>query len=780
MSLKECTDDDIETIEKFLRDKWRKIMEKKRSDGKVSDIQMIDYFSEHHAENPKEFEFRPGDKKLIKALAAHVRHVVNDNIEEGLKHFKNNSCDDVDFHVCAEKGNSTAHNSENIVPSQYLLDQLQSAADRNSSRKPGGYRYDSTIKLFATYLRLIAGRLAYETIQRNLECSLPSLSSVNRYIRNSSYHIIEGVARYDELVTYLNERNLPHIVSLSEDATRIVGKVQYCAKTNQIVGFVLPKNDSNGMPTPFAYSARNAAEIIKHFTFENTESTFLNVIMAQPAADVSAFCLLAYGSDNKYTANDVSQRWSHITTELGIRNILVLSIGSDSDPRYNTAMRQNSKLGRQSKFTNVNWFASGAVGPPFYIQDIIHIATKLRNFLLRTQWNLRSLPFGRGNYIQLKQLFQLLDMRFKGLHELTKSVLNPTDKQNFESVKKMYSEKVTDLLKSNVKNSEATVLFLKIMRDVTDAFLNRDLKPLERVKKMWYAVFILRLWRRYIVTHRNYSLETNFLTANCYSCIELNAHSLVQTILYLRNNNKPDLFLPHQLGSQQCEGIFRKLRSLTSTFSTVANVSTKEALARFSKIQMLDEIIHMTSPVFEYPQLGSSKNKPNKFELPSLFEIETEIEKCAEQAIETALRFNLINEYDEKEDFELLLCQIKPLSQRTRKNEKPKPIIIPKLLKLSDFDGIALKNFSATKNCVDENSPFLELFFDNHSKRIVVKKSSFCWLLRKDWHRLSSDRLRRVQCPTSYAIKQTISTRSRKRKNLIYPRKITNKQICID
>lgn len=45
-----------------------------------------------------------------------------------------------------------------------------------------------------------------------------------------------------------------------------------------------------------------------------------------------------------------------------------------------------------------------------------------------------------------------------------------------------------------------------------------------------------------------------------------------------------------------------------------------------------------------------------------------------------------------------------------------------------------------------ENSSFVEVFRDNSKqKRIVVKKTSLCWLLRKEHVRLSSDRFERVK-----------------------------------
>lgn len=73
-----------------------------------------------------------------------------------------------------------------------------------------------------------------------LTLSLPSLPSTNRYIQTTNCRINEGVLRANELYTYLTERNLPLVVCLSEDATKIVDRTQYDSATNQIIDFVPP------------------------------------------------------------------------------------------------------------------------------------------------------------------------------------------------------------------------------------------------------------------------------------------------------------------------------------------------------------------------------------------------------------------------------------------------------------------------------------------------------------------------------------------------------------
>lgn len=120
--------------------------------------------------------------------------------------------------------------------------------------------------------------------------------------------------------------------------------------------------------------------------------------MAQPLAKVPPFSLLLYGSDNKYSAEDVKKRWLYVKAELNKLNIKVLTISSDSDPKYNSAMRNLSMLGcKINDFPNNDYFACGdrlnCDGGTYYVQDLIHIATKLRNFFLKTMYNKNKIRF---------------------------------------------------------------------------------------------------------------------------------------------------------------------------------------------------------------------------------------------------------------------------------------------------------------------------------------------------------------------------------------------------
>lgn len=244
--------------------------------------------------------------------------------------------------------------------------------------------------------------------------------------------------------------------------------------------------------------------------------------------------------------------------ELKKNNIKVVTFSSDSDPKFNLVMRQQLKLGEMSEQTSnyPEWFNAKYFNLEYFpMQDPIHIGTKFRNRLLNN-----TLRFGK-HIISVDHLVKLVEKFTKNKHNLCVSNVKPKDRQNFDSVLRICDERVIHLL-ANIDETEGTVLYLRVLSFILQAFLDPRLKPLERVRKLWFSNFILRIWKSHIKSTNNCTLKEVFITTNCYHCVEINAHSLVILILFLKERKWDGLFLAELLGSQQCENIFRQIRSL--------------------------------------------------------------------------------------------------------------------------------------------------------------------------------------------------------------------------
>lgn len=747
MVFKSVDNDVINQIEEFVRTDSAAIIAAMKSAGK--DINEIDYYGDIYVYKPSLFKFSIGDRILILRLVEYAKAIQhNEKVVPNEKESNENTL----------AVNSRNHD-EFPTRTHFFLNRMLETANRNASGPKNGYRYDDDMKSFAAYYRLLSGPLAYKTLQKNLPCALPALPTVNRHIHKTNCHVIEGIPRFDELNQYLEQRKHEKVVTLSEDGTRIVGRIQYDKYTNQLIGFTLPLNKNNGLPVPFSFPARNAPEIMQHFSEINTTSVLVNVIMARPISTnpPPAFCLLIYGTDNKYTAEDVCNRWQYITKKLKELGIKVLCISSDSDPRYNTAMKTLSNLGNPSKnLPQLNWFCCGDVNfdsfQTIYVQDPTHLGTKMRNLLLKTKFSPQKLPCGRF-FVQQSHLSQLIQMFSKDKHNLSPMVLNPIDKQNFESVLRICDDKVMALLVNHVSGSQATVKFLTITKHFIDSFMDSKLMPLHRVYKCWYSVFFIRLWRDFICKNKQFTLKENFITSNTYNCIELNAHSLILSIVQLKKHNMPHLFLPQYMESQACESIFRQLRSFTTTGSTVANCSVKEILQRISKVQFQSDTASRIGSKFVFPQFSHNENVNSEpvYDLPTVNDIVDEIEKAKKHALIDATVIGLVSKQKAISfDFTCKLTNTKKRNVNKNTAQISNGINIARNFtqRMLNMGSIALKNYAYKfgDEELEETASFVEVFRnDEMNIRIIVKKTSFCWLLRGDHVRLSSDRLERVK-----------------------------------
>lgn len=135
------------------------------------------------------------------------------------------------------------------------------------------------------------------------------------YIHNTKEQLIEGKLRCSELKAYLEKIRAPPCVWLSEDGSGIIQKAAYDVKSNQLVGLVLPIDKCTGIPIHSTYTAKSLSDIEKHM--KNRLSSLVYVIIAQPVrAKAPPFVLELFGTDNKFTATDVKNRWIHNVNEL--------------------------------------------------------------------------------------------------------------------------------------------------------------------------------------------------------------------------------------------------------------------------------------------------------------------------------------------------------------------------------------------------------------------------------------------------------------------------------
>ena len=326
---------------------------------------------------------------------------------------------------------------------------------------------------------ILGGRKLYEIFHSNFKGVFPSPRSIEAKLDKFDACLTEGVLGISRLKDYLVTNRLPQIVSISEDATAIVGRREYHAKTNSVIGFSLPLS-STGLPNPEMSVVKKAEDIVTIFR-KFQRATVVMVVMVQPLADkVPPLRLCSFGSDNKFTSDDVKRRLHFIENELKKSGIEVLTYSSDGDTRELKMMRQKLELGVQrsqsagnSYYENVavnllltliildldqierptvclktrwKWFHTAIVSSSIPVQDTIHEGAKLRTRLLKRE---KFLILG-DKIASCTFLDALLTSVTKDKHLLREGDLSLKDKMNYCAVERLCQPHVRVLLDEHV------------------------------------------------------------------------------------------------------------------------------------------------------------------------------------------------------------------------------------------------------------------------------------------------------------------------------------------
>lgn len=338
-------------------------------------------------------------------------------------------------------------------------------------------------------------------------------------------------------------------------------------------------------------------------------------------------------------------------------------------------MKFLSQIGQTNRlYFDCEWFSCGGAVETTFTQDSTHIVTKARSSILKCS---RMYPIG-NKIISSSHLKYLIENVSKDKHLLTRTDIEPKDRQNFLSAQKMCSENTTQCLMNYVPGSEGTVIYLNAVRNVITAFMNYNIKSADRIYLIWYSVFFFRGWRSWLMNSKKrepnektskkiYNLKENFISTNCYTCIELNAHALVKKIL-IEDPSEGDLrcdrnqtFLPNLFGSQPCESTFRQVRSFTSTFSTVVNFNMLDIIHKIKKIELQNYIIRASKDKIKFPRfekkvsIADCSKEQYQFEGLTQAAIVVEIEKARKAVINDLENLGIDSS---KLNFH---CQVKPV-----------------------------------------------------------------------------------------------------------------------
>lgn len=185
-----------------------------------------------------------------------------------------------------------------------------------------------------------------------------------------------------ELRTYLDGHNYPLKICWSEDATRITGGVEYRSGSDELSGLVATLDGTSGLPIQGLFSCATPQKVIQHIQ-NHPLARNVQLAMAQPLTSGAApFCVLYYCTDNRFDANSVTKKWSHVKQELQNAGIELVCKATDGDSRFIRAMVNEMNLSGQNDHEFGTWFIANVTS--VCVQDPTHLANKLRNRMMNT------------------------------------------------------------------------------------------------------------------------------------------------------------------------------------------------------------------------------------------------------------------------------------------------------------------------------------------------------------------------------------------------------------
>ena len=114
------------------------------------------------------------------------------------------------------------------------------------------------------------------------------------------------------MAEYLSSEKTKFIF-VAEDCTAVVPRVVYDVQSNTFVGFT--SHLKSGLSAVNAFSTESFAEL-KDWFHTSSQSHLINLHMVQPIGrgpiPCSSFLLSAYGTDNRFSGQDIIMRWISI------------------------------------------------------------------------------------------------------------------------------------------------------------------------------------------------------------------------------------------------------------------------------------------------------------------------------------------------------------------------------------------------------------------------------------------------------------------------------------
>ncbi|KAJ7683601.1 hypothetical protein B0H17DRAFT_1137725 [Mycena rosella] len=177
-----------------------------------------------------------------------------------------------------------------------------------------------------------------------------------------------------------------------------------------------------------------------------------------------------------------------------------------------------------------------------------------------------------GAHILIIAFFVIL---YAHLRELVLNIAGPlftrdvekVDKQDDRAAAWVFSATTLEFLLKHHPDHVGLAVYLFVLGELVDAWQNRNISHRDRAKMVLRARFFLMAWRSHIVSHPDYSVQTQFISRESYDIFITLCDSLISLIIAYRRYFPLYPLLPWLHSTEACEHLFGMLRQLKKDFT---------------------------------------------------------------------------------------------------------------------------------------------------------------------------------------------------------------------
>ncbi|CAB4419112.1 unnamed protein product [Rhizophagus irregularis] len=416
----------------------------------------------------------------------------------------------------------------------------------------------SSPQTYAIFQKNLAGRtirnIRVQRAQSDLAIDDPSIC-------------FENMAKFRK---FLNSINYDGPIAASSDNTKLEEKLRYSASLGAILGSTFPLQET------LISSYSEIDTIVKKIQTNNAIAKYVRVYILQvPVPKVPPF-VLGIIPNNSENVADVYEIHNQVLELAAHFKIHILSIGADGASIEIKAQKNIMQANTQTKLEfndelyNIKLHCPVIpnIGPIVCISDPKHAKKNGRNSIFS---GARMLTFG-DSFLGFGHVLGLSKSSNSALYHA--DVLN-VDKQDDGAAYRLFSHEflyeVTQTLNSDSKN-KGLLVYLFIIGELIDSYLNRDISNHERIKMVMISSFFLRIWEQFIQNASDkyeeiFANDRNFLAHQTYEILSFLVDSMILLIIAHREYYNSMPLLPWMHGSEACEHFFGMARQHLPDFT---------------------------------------------------------------------------------------------------------------------------------------------------------------------------------------------------------------------